>query len=214
MIRPLSIKTLAAVALMGLGCGRLLADGVTPAPSEWRTGCTCAIAYGSRQGEFTITRHFPGTNGRSVFLAKDAAGNQAELVRKGGDYTATIRSIDGKAVTTLVSGGGVAKRRTVDPRHFKHKCAVETLGGKLDSAPALRYFVPVDPPESDGTDNLLKVVDILVCYDKDARGWISDKGYDTVDFAEIQVARMNAVLENSGLLDDFHILVSHPVLQE
>ncbi len=203
MIRPLSIKTLAAVALMGLGCGRLLADGVTPAPSEWRTGCTCAIEYGSRQGEFTITRHFPGTNGRSVFLARDAAGNQAELVRKGGDYTATIRGIDGKAVTTLVSGGGVAKRRTVDPRNFKHKCAAETLGGKLDSASALRYFIPVDPPESDGTDNLLKVVDILVCYDKDARGWISDKGYDTVDFAEIQVARMNAVLENSGLLDDF-----------
>lgn len=203
MIRPLSIKTLAAVALMGLGCGRLLADGVTPAPSEWRTGCKCAIAYGSRQGEFTITRHFPGTNGRSVFLARDAAGNQAELVRKGGDYTATIRDIDGKAVTTLVSGGGAAKRRTVDPRNFKHKCAAETLGGKLDSASALRYFIPVDPPESDGTDNLLKVVDILVCYDKGARGWISDKGYDTVDFAEIQVARMNAVLENSGLLDDF-----------
>lgn len=203
MIRPLSIKTLAAVALMGLGCGRLLADGVTPAPSEWRTGCKCAIEYGSRQGEFTITRHFPGRNGRSVFLARDAAGNQAELVRKGGDYTATIRSVDGKAVTTLVSGDGVAKRRTVDPRHFKHKCAAETLGGKLDSASALRYFVPVDPPESDGTDNLLKVVDILVCYDKGARGWISDKGYDTVDFAEIQVARMNAVLENSGLLDDF-----------
>ena len=33
---PLSIKTLAAVALMGLGLGRLFADGVTPAPSAWR----------------------------------------------------------------------------------------------------------------------------------------------------------------------------------
>ena len=119
---PLSIKTLAAVALMGLGLGRLFADGVTPAPSAWRTGCKCAIEYGSRQCEFTITRHFPGTDGRSVFLARDAAGNQAELVRKGGDYTATIRGVDGKAVTTLVSGGGVAKRRTVDPRKFKHKC--------------------------------------------------------------------------------------------
>lgn len=72
-----------------------------------------------------------------------------------------------------------------------------------DADDALLYFEPVDPPESDGKDTLTNVVDILVAYDAPAAKWLEEGGWTAEGFAELQVARMNAVLADSGLLDDF-----------
>ena len=48
------------------------------------------------------------------------------------------------------------------------------------------------------------VVDVLVAFDRSAMAWLAENGYGSRDeFAEICLRKMNWVLENSGLLDEF-----------
>lgn len=48
------------------------------------------------------------------------------------------------------------------------------------------------------------VVDVLIAFDRSAMAWLAENGYGSRDeFAEICLRKMNWVLENSGLLDEF-----------
>ena len=153
---------------------------------------------------FRVTRHLPGLDGRSVFIAEADNGDRAVLLRRSdGGSVAKIRSADGTSVrTVLQDGAGKVRSRRIDPGCFRGGCLQTSNAVARSSSPVKGYFVPVDPPESDGKDNLLHIIDILVAYDAPAVTWLEDAGLTPADFAEIEVAKMNAVLENSGLLKD------------
>lgn len=170
---------------------------------SWRVGAVCRLCLpGGRELDVTVTRHFPTTWGASVFLASAADGAQVVLVRRSEDYTLTVRMPECPTGDVYSVRDGQLYHRTTDARRFVNRCSVSLSQG-VKREGILRYWTPVDPPESDGKDTLLDVIDVLIAYDAPAANWLHETGWDAEVFAEVQIARMNAVLENSGLLDDF-----------
>ena len=150
-----------------------------------------------------VIRHLPGIAGRSVFIVRDASGAAVACVRAGDETVASLPAADGSRVDIVQDRGGRRVVRSLDPRRYRPGCLA------LDQAqfsvrPGLfGYYEEAPPEETDGQDTLTWIVDVLVAYDEPAVDWLKSRGLDAGVFAELQVAKMNAVLENSGLLDDF-----------
>lgn len=54
-------------------------------------------------------------------------------------------------------------------------------------------------------DSVTNEIDVLVVYDASAISWLASHRRSAKGFAESQIAKMNAVLANSGLADDFRV---------
>ena len=111
---------------------------------------------------------------------------------------------------------GAGRARPVRPRcELKHIVPVETaaaatspLGSRslkmAASVVAQDWFEKAKAKLMKRGEAHTNVVDVLVAFDRSAMAWLAENGYGSCDeFAEICLRKMNWVLENSGLVDEF-----------
>ena len=186
--------------------------GVSPS-LEWRIGGAVEVVFPSGSRSFVLTRLTPGLDGSRVYSARDKNGARATFVVDGDDFVVRAPSADGFTTEVLSSRAGQVRARTVDARTFRPRC--EPVQEIARNAPDLAYWKPVDPPESDGKDTLLNVIDVLIAYDAPAAQWLVSKGWTTGTFAEMEIAKLNEVLANSALDDAFRFrLVGARILSD
>ena len=192
-----------------------VASGAQPTAADfprWEVGAVGTVsASDGTSGTFTLTRHLPGTEGRSVFLAQGTGGAQAIVIRSAKGVTVVRREQGGRRTGVVrTATDGTTRARTLDPSRFRGSCSNPT---SLPKVPVGLFLYSdesetetADPPETDGSDTLIHIVDVLVAYDAPGAQWLADNGWEPGEFAEAQVAKMNIALENSGidLHSDFH----------
>lgn len=200
-----ALAAILTVALSAFGDARPAAEF-----PRWEVGAvgTVSASDGTR-GTFTLTRHLPGAEGRSVFLASGTHGARVVIVRSAAGVTVVRREQDGRRTGVIrTKADGETRSRTLDPSDYRGHCMTPSTLPKLPTGLFLYAADPVvaESPETDGSDTLIHIVDVLVAYDAPAAQWLTDNGWDAGTFAETQVAKMNAALENSGidLREDFH----------
>lgn len=109
------------------------------------------------------------------------------LVENDGDVDVTFREkpVDRRAPCRPIASASAASLSSADGALAKKSTSGYTAGWEVD---------PVT-----------NAVDILVAFDKSAVRRLSKTGRKTREFAEAQVAKMNLVLANSGLGDEFSV---------
>ena len=88
----MNTKTLLAAAAVAFGAQPPAADF-----PRWEVGAVGTVtASDGTCGAFTLTRHLPGTEGRSVFLAQGTGGAQAIVIRSAKGVTVVRREQGGR----------------------------------------------------------------------------------------------------------------------
>ena len=140
------------------------------------------VYYGALNGYQGVTNvvMVKDEQGGQYIDVRDFKNNRAYTVCIAPDGTQSVREF-----TPAPAGGGSAIDLALEPpdaptgeRAALHRFAAASVSG---STPSRVY------------------VDVLVAYDLNAQAWIAGKGMTANGFAALSLARMNAVLANSGL---------------